>query len=495
MPSWPGGSGAPRRAVPLLFRAGRRAPRLATAALVLTSLLALPTTLAAPSNGGMAVGVAPALTTAVNATLSVAATNSTTLGVSFWGADVRVYYALGTSQAAAYNASAIRFVRWPGGAVADQYNISANVITNNDGTTYSPPSNIAQFAQWCRWVQCRAIVQLPGEIDQPATAAYYVRYVEQVVRFHPSFWEIGNEPALWKHAGIAWSAWNTSQALNATPSSYAQVVHAYVVAVRTVDSGARFIGLPGVGTGGYSETSWIRATVGLNGANLSAVAIHVYPAGGSSVSPTAASFLGTLAGHGSLAYRAPLDEAAIASACPRCSAIALFVTELGSGTAGGPVDPFMGSFLDVPYLAAEAAQALTSKAANIDLFAFQGSYNGSLLNTSGATTPEFLLYSDVLSHLGPGVRPVTIASAATLLYAASTVSANGTVHSLLFVNANVSRTVHLSLVGSGLPLAGAGSALAWTGATSAPVATTWTLAVPTLWTVPGGSLLLVQVTT
>lgn len=440
-------------------------------------------------------GSAPSLTTSVGASLSVATSNSTVTGLPFWGADVRVYYGLGPTQAAAYNATALHFVRWPGGAVADQYNISANLITGNDGSTYTPPSSIAQFAQWCHWVHCRAILQLPGEIDRPATAAYYVAYVEQVVHFHPSYWEFGNEPALWTHFGLDWSSWNTSQALNASPLSYAALVHAYIAAVHAVDATARFVGLPGVGTGGYSEPTWIRATVARNGPNLSAVAIHVYPAGGSSVLPTATAFLATLSGHGSLAYRAPLDRAAIASACPKCAGIALFVTELGSGTAGGPVDRFMGSFLDVPFLAAEAAQALTSGAANVDLFAFQGSYNGSLLDAGGATTSEFVLYAQILGLLGPGIRPVTVTSSATLLYAVGTVSANGTVHSLLFVNANLSRTVHLALTASGLPLAFPGTALAWTGTTAAPVRSSWSLTTPLLWTVPGGSVLLLQVTT
>ncbi len=447
-----------------------------------------------PPTVGAEVGAASRSTTTVSASLTVAATNSSTLPASFWGADLRVYYPLGAAQALAYNSTPLSYVRWPGGAVADAYNLSSNVITNDDGTTYSPPSNLSLFAAWCRSVGCHAIVQLPAEIDRPATAAYEVAYVEQVVHFVPSYWELGNEPALWHHFGVAWSAWASTQSANATPTTYAAVVQAYASAIHKVDPKARLIGLPGVGTGGYGEAGWIRATVQRNGPNLSAVAIHVYPAGGSGVGGTATDFLATLAGHGSLAYRAPLDEAAIAQACPRCQGIALFVTELGSGTQGGPVDPWMGSFDDVPYLAAEAAQALGSGAANVDLFDFQGTYNGSLLNASGVGTRDLVLYADLLGLLGPAVRTVTISSTASLLYATSTVSANGSVHTLLFVNANDTLSVHLSLTGSGFPLTGAGTLTRWTAALSTPSSYSWTTSAPTALVVPPVSVLVVQVT-
>ena len=425
--------------------------------------------------------------------LSIAGTNSTTLGPDFWGADVRVYYPLGAGQAADFNATALQYVRWPGGGVADQYNVTSNTITRDNGTTYAPPSNLTDFVGWCHWVSCQAIIQLPAEIDQPATAAYYVSYIERTVGFHPSYYEIGNEPALWTHFGMPWTSWNTSQKTNATPTSYAQVVHQYAAAILKVSPHARLIGLAGVGTGGYAEPTWIRATVAMNGPNLSAVAIHVYPAGGSTIASNATAFLGALNGHGSVAYRAPRDLAAITTTCPRCHPIALFVSEMGSGTTGGPVDQYMGSFLDVPFLAAEVAQALPSGVQNVDVYAFQSTYNGSLLNGTGATTREFTLYSEILSHLGPGVRIATVSTPSAFLYTTSTVSANGTEHTLLFVNTNLTQSVHFSFLGSGFPLVGSGTAWSWNSPSSAPATTSWTLAVPTVWTAPPHSVLLVQV--
>jgi hypothetical protein len=326
------------------------------------------------------------------------------LSPSFWGVNVRPYAALTAGVATGVAATPLQVVRWPGGEVADQLNLSRNVIYHDDGSTYSPPGSFPAFAAWCSSLRCRAIIGLPGEIDSPSTAAYDVRYIEQVVGFHPAYYEIGNEPALWTHFGVPWSAWSTSQHLTATPASYAQVVRAYVEAIRSVDPAAQIIGLPGVGTGASAETAWIQATVAVNGPNLSAVAIHVYPAGpGPSGTPELGAFYGSLSGAGSLAQRLPADRAAILSACPSCHGLQLFVTELGEGTGGGSYDGFMAGAPGVTYLAAELAQGIEANLSNLDVFALQSTYPASLFASNGAATPTGSLYETALRALGPHV--------------------------------------------------------------------------------------------
>ncbi|HEY6238864.1 MAG TPA: hypothetical protein VIZ68_06755, partial [Thermoplasmata archaeon] len=96
-----------------------------------------------------------------------------TVGVapsSFWGADVRVYYPLGSGKAALFNATPLQYVRWPGGAVADGYDAVNNLIYSDGGSSFTPTSSLTQFVTWCRWVSCHAIVQLPGEINRPQVA-------------------------------------------------------------------------------------------------------------------------------------------------------------------------------------------------------------------------------------------------------------------------------------------------------------------------------------
>jgi hypothetical protein len=463
--------------------------RAGIAAFIVGLFLLAPVTLGSPASlpPPLSGPILPTTLTVSNSTLSV-------LGSSFWGADLRPYYTLGSPESVAFNSTPLQFLRWPGGTVADQYNYTANRIYGDGNTWYTPPTNESQFIAWCRSVACGAIMQLPGEIDSPSTAAYYVAYTIRTLHFTPSFWEIGNEPAQWTHFKVAWANWTAAQNTNATPGTYAQVVQSYISAIRAVAPKAKFVGLPGVGTGSYDENIWIKATVRLNGPNISAVGIHVYPAGGSSTSgnATVGGFASTLQGKGSLLYRIPVDEAAIRAGCSTCRGIRIFVTELGSGTQGGPYSGYMGHFADVPYIAAEVAQAMQQNVPNVDLFAFESSYNGSILNATGSPTDIYTLYSEMLIHLRPIILNSTLSGAPTNFYVVAARNGSGSEYSLLMVNANISESAQLSLLGSGLPIIGSGASWSWNGSSRGPITTTWSLLPPLLWTVPPRSVLVVD---
>lgn len=464
----------------------RRLPALrvvVACAIPLLLVLSNPLTAAAPTG-------APVL-----ATLSVQDARIGSLPVGFWGADVRPYYALDASTQVLLNGTPITTLRWPGGATGDEYNYTANRLYYNDGSYYTPPTNESDFIAFCRSVGCRAILQLPGEIDQPATAAYYVDYTVHTLHFTPEYWEIGNEPALWTHFGVPWSNWTTTQSLNATPTSYAELVHAYIAAIRAVVPSASFVGLSGVGTGGYGEAGWIRETVAVNGPNLSAVAIHVYPAGGTDLGNnlTASSFLGTLSGNGALPHRVPSDRLAILAGCPSCGRIRLLVTELGSGTAGGPYERFMSGFPDMVYLAAEIAQAIPLGLPNVDVFAWQSTYNGSVLNANGSLSRTYGLYQTFFEQMPPVVITANLSGAPGGVYVAATRDTANSTYALLVVNANTTSGLQFSLPASGFPLSGSGSDWTWQSGTGAgPRSTSWTTP-PRSWTVPSESVLLVVV--
>ena len=429
--------------------------------------------------------------------LNVSAGLNWTLPPSFWGANVRVYYPLGAAQTDAFTDRPIDFARWPGGATTDEYNYTANRIYQDSGTSYVPPSNESQFISWCRSVGCSAIFQLPAEIDDPSTAAYYVNYTISTLHFRPAYWEIGNEPALWTHFGIPWSLWRSSQNVNATPGSYAQTVQSYARAIRAVDPSAHLIGLPGVGTGGYGEASWITATVRLNGPNLSAVAIHVYPAGGGTPPGTnvsGASFLATLYGSGSLPYRVPRDRAAILAACPNCTRLALFVTELGSGTNGGPYQSLMSSFPQVPYIAAELAQAIALHVPNVDLYALQANYSGSLLNLSGGSTISDTLYALILSQLQSYVLNFSVSRSLPTVFLVPTRNAAGTQFALLAISVNDTSAERIGFGGAIFPSTDAGSMWTWGGGSVGPARSSWTTGNgPTSFLLPARGVLLIEV--
>lgn len=424
--------------------------------------------------------------------VAVPLSNGTPLGdlaSTFWGANVRPYYSLGSTASATYAGAGLGVVRWPGGAVADRLNVTSNRIYNDSGTWYSPPQNESQFVTWCALVHCQAIVGLPGEIDQPAVAANEVAYTENVLHFTPLYWEIGNEPSQWTHFGSRWSDWNSAQSTNATPDSYAALVHSYVAAIRTVDPQARILGLPGVGTGAWGEGGWISASVRLNGPNLSGVAIHVYPAGGVvSGAPTLGGFYSTLSGNSAFAQRIPLDRAAIAAACPNCSALPIIASEMGSGTQGAGYDAFMGGFADLPYLTTEVIEAATLNVSQIDLFAFQGSYGGSLLTNAGSPSLAARLYERVFVHLAPIV--IASVSVPSVGGASAVLSRDlgGDQYSLPAANTNLSHAVTFVAKNASFSSATTGTLYTWTRNQSAPSALPWSGAVPPAVALPPESL-------
>jgi hypothetical protein len=415
------------------------------------------------------------------------------LSQKFWGADVRIYAPANSTLAAGFNQTGLTFARWPGGAVADEFNISSNRIYHDNGAYSTPPTSITQFARWCNWVGCRAIIQLPGEINSPEAAAYEVQYIENVVGFHPAYFEIGNEPALWKHFNISWTNWNSTQRSKITPMAYAELVQAYTVAIRAVDPKAQIIGLPGFGEGGYHEPTWIKDTVEVNGPNISGVAIHVYPSGrGPPSSPSLTHFYASLTGSGALGYRVPRDRAAITAGCPNCTGIQLFVTELGAGNGGGSYGAFMKSYDNVPYIASEIMQGIALNLTNIDLFALQGRYSGSLMNSSYQMSDIGKLYKNFFIQLGRGVLAPSNESLESGVRMAILQGSLPGSYALLVVSTNTTNAQTLSLTLSGFPIVGKGQVRSWDSSELRPTVRNYPIAVPLTYTIPALGVLLVE---
>ena len=425
--------------------------------------------------------------------LRLNATASFSLAPSFWGVDVRPYSSVDAAAASELQATPVSYVVWPGGTVADGYNATANVIYDSNGSTYAPPSNESQFVAWCELVDCHAIVQVPAEIDSPSTAAFYVAYTEDALHFHPDLWEIGNEPARWTHYEVPWSEWSSSQASRISAVGYADLVHRFLPAMRAVDPNLRVLGLPGLGTGGSGESTWIHDTVEENGPNLSGVAIHAYPAGSGPSNPTLAQFYASLTEGASLPSRVAADRAAILSACSECGPIPVFVTELGSANGGGSYATYLGAFPNVPYLAAEVVQAMDLNLSNVDLFAFRSDYGGSWFAANGSVRPDYPLYADLLKQLGPVVVPVTTYGTPGGLFVVGTADPARGYESLLLSNTNVSSPADLSLAGSGFPFGNSGEAWTWNESSSGPVVQNFTSGLASVWTLPPESVAVLRV--
>ncbi len=442
----------------------------------------------------------PAPSSLLGHTITLALHNASVLdhiGRGFFGIDVTPYAGIGPTVASYLKSSDLRFARWPGGRVADMFNYTTNRIYRPGGGSYVAPFTTAGFVAWCKSVRCVAEMQLPGEIDSPSTAAYYVRYVVHNLSFQPAYWEIGNEPALWNRYNDSWSTWATSPRSKVTPLEYAELVHRYIAAIRAVDPAAKFLGLPGVGTGAYREPFWIRETVSVNRRELSGVGIHVYPAGPTGArNATLEGFFSTLNKTGSLSHRLPLDHAAILSACPKCHSVGVYVDEMGAGSGGGkgPKATMMAGFPEVPYVTAEAIEGMTIGARSLDLYSLISSYPGSIFNGStGAPHPVATLFSTIFPQFDPYVLRTQVGGTPGGLYLAASRDALGTSFSILVANTNTTTPVTLPLRGTGVTVLGFGAEWTWGPSSSGPVTKTWTGLTPSSFSVPAEGVVLVKV--
>jgi hypothetical protein len=391
------------------------------------------------------------------------------------------------------NASPARLLVWPGGGFGDRYDPITGILHDAKGLSAPAASNESQFIALCRAIGCRAIFQVPGEIDSPAYAARIVAYTEQTLGFHPEYWEIGNEPALWHHFNLSWSEWNNSQRLAPTPLQYAEEVAQYGPAMRAVDPTIRILGLPGVGAGGKLENTWIAAVASVDGSWIAGLGIHVYPAGMGPGNATLASFLDSLTGPNSLPHRVPLERATVASVCPSCAGLPIFVTELGSAVLNGTYGSLVAGFPDAVFLGAEVIQALELNLSNIDTFGVRFTNPGSWENATSSVRPSYTLFSELLTHLGGEIQPLGAGATVGGVYAVeSTRAGPPTVRDLFMVNSNVSSSVEFepdSIPGlSGTPA----ESWVWSSATSQPEPEYWPTGLPSTWTVPPVALLLIE---
>jgi hypothetical protein len=368
----------------------------------------------------------------------------------FWGTGVLPTNSLDNATNESQTTPINWFV-WPAGKIADTYNMSSGQLWTN-GIPSQQTVNETGFVRWCTSTDCHAIFTVPGEIDSPSTAAWMVTYTEKVLGFHPALWEVGNEPYGWEHFGIPWNQWSATDSSNVTPAVYAQVVHSYIAAMRAVDPTARFIGLPGVGAGSKPDTAWLTDTVSLNGPNLTAVAIHDYPAERGPPGATLAAFFQTLTNaKTNMQTRITTDEATVAAACPSCR-LEFFVDEFGSGTGvGGGWQTYMDTYPQVPYVAAELDIMMATNVSNADLFDLRSSYNGSLFNSTGIALPLDSLYTQILPHLDPTTLATSLSGSVKGVFAQATESSSANSITVLAVNTNTTQPVQLNVSGPTFP--------------------------------------------
>jgi hypothetical protein len=331
------------------------------------------------------------------------------------------------------------------------------------------------------------VITLPAEIDNASTALTIVNYTERSLGFAPTYWEIGNEPSLWLHFGIPWDRWNASQTSTPTPAQFALVVHQYVRAIRSVDPSTGIIGIGGIGAGSAGVSNWFAPTLAMNGPNLSAMAIHVYPAGFGFPLNDLAAWFGSLSGSSGLPSRVESALLEMRSACATCH-LQLLVDEFQTGTELTPSSSLSGGYL-ATYVAAEIAEALPLPIASLDYYNFQSDTPGAWFTSSGASSPSYDLYQTLAVLGGSSAVQENVSSPVPGLFAVELGSAPNALGSLLLVNANASYGFAVNL-SDRFPGADNGTAWEFNGSSSGPVLVPVGPAGSRRWLVPPASLAL-----
>ena len=267
--------------------------------------------------------------------------------------------------------------------------------------------------------------------------------------FRPAYWEIGNEPELWNYWGEPWGHPGKKSQVNDT--QYAAEVAAYIPVMDHANPTytPKIIGLPGAGKGNGKDSQWIGAVINATGTEISGIAIHSYPNGPTSgpntSSPPVQGFYAGLVGPSSLAGRVNSAEKDIAASCKLINLschLPIFLTEIGTALAHLPYGPYAPMFPGALGYAVQATEMLSFNStylASADVFSAVADTENSWIDLNGRVRPSYVVYSDVLSHLGNDAFAVTVTGAASNVTAVATVSPNDSNrHDLLVVNTNVS---------------------------------------------------------
>src|SRR5208283_2219087 len=340
---------------------------------------------------------------------------------TFWGTTVTPRAKILPGEGTLMNATPTQIILWPGAMAGDFYNpmngsiytvhryyvpTEKRIVTRSYHTWENVTTTEAEFVKWCESIHCASIFQVPGETNNSAMAAWMVNYTENTLGFHPTYWEIGNEPQLWKMYNVSWTKWpiqnSTLPTSKVTPSGYAWLVHNFTVAMRAVDPKIKIIGLPAAGRPDpLPVEDWVAPVVAVDGPDISVIAYHDYPAGNALPgSPTLQNFYAAINGsaglngriaeirggiqNGSNPARYPLTTCTAACAAN----ISLFVTEFGTALSHREYGPWSVAFPGALDYAAQVTQAMDLNVSNVDVFGSVFNTTNSWLSLTGAVRPS-----------------------------------------------------------------------------------------------------------
>ncbi|MGP8073376.1 MAG: fibronectin type III domain-containing protein [Thermoplasmata archaeon] len=407
---------------------------------------------------------------------------------AFYGVNVRSAESFTAADAFALKDTNTLTWRYPGGDEGETYNYTTNLL--NTSSHAKEKNSVSNFVGLCVLDACRAILQLPAEIDDPATDAYFVHYIEYWLNytvdgepregFTPWLWEFGNEPSEWTNFGLQWSLWRNT-GVNATPTSYAAIVPSIIEAIRSVDQTTPIDPLGGIGGSAGFDRPWVYDVMSAAQTTVQFLSIHSYPEGSRSATSDAGFYSPVYSGSSALDELLPNLSATILLACANCTDVRLLVSESGASTTS--VNPtYEEGFPMAMWDATEVIQSSAANASSIDFFAFLNSYPGSFMLTAPNASspyprfdPSYYLFKDITPFLGSTVLNVTLNNTDGGKLQVGGWRGSGNNWSLLLVNLDTQYNLTVTIAGSGFPVEGNIEYYTWNGSTQDPVgnATTW----------------------
>jgi hypothetical protein len=394
------------------------------------------------------------------------------LSSNFWGTTVSPRSHIIPDEGQILTATPNRVIVWPGANAGEYYNpLNGTIYTDVrhlvsghskvfEHEWYPASTNESQFVAFCRSINCTAIFQVPAEDGDAALASEIVNYTidsgvhsytepdGQVVRlaalnFTPAYWEIGNEPQLWRLTGDPMQTWpigtNTTATKDETPLGYADLVEQFIRYMRSGDPKINVIGLPAAGRPDpYPVEDWIAAVEAVDGPNIVGIAYHDYPAGNAAAKKetdaTVQNFYASINSqngiparveeihggilNGSIDYSSWLHtaeelfpgedfptESACLATCEKSQIV--FITEFGTALDHQDYGHFSAVFPGALDYAGQVVQAidnaspsLQNPVVNLDVFGTVFNTSNSWVNLTGWVRPSYTMFSEILDHLG-----------------------------------------------------------------------------------------------
>jgi hypothetical protein len=396
--------------------------------------------------------------------------NLSNVPTTFWGVNTQATLPFSKTDANYVHATPVKTLRFPGGRLGEEFNYTSGQLTLVDGSHQQAATSIQTFIASCKSFGCHAILQLPAEINSPKTAAFYAKYVVKTLGFQPSYWEIGNAPSGWTHFGLPWSKWTSKAVTNTTPLPFANLVKAYISAVKAVDPGAQFLAL-GAWVGLKNDAkAWVTELAKVDGPSLAGISVHSYVVGGPK-HPSWSQLFANLRGSLSIPATLAADRSYIKAACSTCTKLDIFFSEINAAEVS-PFNPMLTTFAGTLYLAAETVQGLAAKAANLDWFCYDCDFTGAWSTQPGHWQMQYYLFTDIMPHLENAVLSTTVKGPPTF-YAIATYNSSGL--SILMVNVNTTSSVSVDISKAGFVLGASASQYLWKNGTSRTVKSSITI--------------------